>query len=677
MNREPGTILDGKYEIVQRLGSGGMGEVYLVRHLHLQELRVIKILRQDLAADSSAQKRFMREARLATQIKHPNVAILYDFASLEDGSFYMVWEHIEGQDIGDRLRHQGPFAVPVAIQLGIQALHGLEAIHATGVVHRDISPDNLMITQDKKGQPQVKIIDLGLAKTLEPDANYEVTQVGMFMGKLRYCSPEQAGTVSGGEAIDLRSDLYSFALVLYEMIVAMPPFDAENPHGFIFKRLSEDPLPLVGRNREVQVPPELDRVVRRGLERDREKRFPDAASFIAALEGVTQRLNAAATQEISIPASVVGGRAGGARVQTPAPSTRTASELTREERAELLAQIERAGRKVQETQSDLSKAESALAGGRLDEARDLIARIEAVNPRTAGLDSVKERLAEAQRQLDFQKRVVEAEQVLKNYLHRKQIPLARLALETLLELQPDHPGRAEFEGRIAHLADETGRDKRAAEALAHGRQALARRDFRAARRELDVLSRNDPMGERTALFRAEVEDAEQEGRQAAQADESRRRLEYLLSKGLFDEAEQEYTQLTRVETTRVTLDFYRETLDKARRQAEHDRRTAPFESRYQKALTARDWFTAREVAQELGNEVPDSPRSAAMFSEVERLEAIHRKQQAVEQGVKQVETFIGQGDAASAELALRVLLQMDPENHNRRRLEREIQGILK
>ena len=89
--REPGSVLDGKYEIMQRLGSGGMGEVYLVRHLHLQELRVVKILRQDLAADPSAQKRFMREARLATQIKHPSVAILYDFSRLEDGSFYMVW----------------------------------------------------------------------------------------------------------------------------------------------------------------------------------------------------------------------------------------------------------------------------------------------------------------------------------------------------------------------------------------------------------------------------------------------------------------------------------------------------------------------------------------------------------------------------------------------------------
>jgi eukaryotic-like serine/threonine-protein kinase len=148
--REPGIILDGKYQIVQRLGSGGMGEVYLVRHVHLQELRVIKILRQDLQTDPAAQKRFMREARLATQIKHPNVAILYDFAALPDeGSFYMVWEHIQGEDIGQWIRTNGPFPPALAIRLGIQALRGLEAIHATGVIHRDLSPDNLMITEDK------------------------------------------------------------------------------------------------------------------------------------------------------------------------------------------------------------------------------------------------------------------------------------------------------------------------------------------------------------------------------------------------------------------------------------------------------------------------------------------------------------------------------------------------
>jgi len=289
--------LDGKYEIVDRLGSGGMGEVYLVRHVHLQELRVVKILRQDLATDPSAQKRFMREARLATQIKHPNVATLYDFSRLEDGSFYMVWEHIQGEEVGDRVRRQGPFPVPVSVQLGIQALRGLEAIHAAGIIHRDLSPDNLMIMEDKRGQPALKIIDLGLARTLDADANFEITQVGMFMGKLQYCSPEQAGS-GGNQPLDARSDLYSFGLVLYEMITGMAPFESENQAGFIFKRLSEDPLPLTGRNPYVEVPAELDRVVRRALERDREKRFPDAGSFIQSLERVIQRMSAAETREI-------------------------------------------------------------------------------------------------------------------------------------------------------------------------------------------------------------------------------------------------------------------------------------------------------------------------------------------------------------------------------------------
>src|SRR4029077_9311881 len=299
--REPGSILDGKYEIVQRVGGGGMGEVYLVRHVHLQELRVVKILRQDLAADPSAQKRFMREARLATQIKHPNVAILYDFSTLPDASFYMVWEHIQGQDVGDRIRRQGPFPVMTAVRLAIQALNGLEAVHATGVIHRDLSPDNLMITEDKSGNLRLKIIDLGLARTLETDTSFEITQVGMFMGKLQYCSPEQASP-SGG-ALDHRSDLYSFGLVLYEMIAGLPPFESENQHGFFCKRLSEDPLPLRGRNPRVEVPVELDRVVRRALERARELRFPDARAFIAALERVEESLAGVETKEI--PKSVV------------------------------------------------------------------------------------------------------------------------------------------------------------------------------------------------------------------------------------------------------------------------------------------------------------------------------------------------------------------------------------
>src|SRR5687768_11043734 len=171
-----------------------MGEVYKVRHLHLQELRVIKILHRDRAADPASAQRFLQEARTATQVKHPNVAILYDYSQLPDGSFYMVWEHIEGEDVEQRLRREGPFPQALAVELAIQALRGLGAIHAAGVIHRDVSPDNLMIRGDGRGRYQLKIIDLGLAKDLAAAANFEITQAGTFVGKLRYCSPGRRGS---------------------------------------------------------------------------------------------------------------------------------------------------------------------------------------------------------------------------------------------------------------------------------------------------------------------------------------------------------------------------------------------------------------------------------------------------------------------------------------------------
>lgn len=667
--REPGSILDGKYEIVQRLGSGGMGEVYLVRHVHLQELRVVKILRQDLAADPAAQKRFMREARLATQIKHPNVAILYDFSTLPDASFYMVWEHIEGQDVGDRIRKQGPFPVAAAVRLGIQALHGLEAIHATGVIHRDLSPDNLMITEDKTGHLRVKIIDLGLARNLEVDASFEITQVGMFMGKLQYCSPEQAG-VPGGATLDHRSDLYSFGLVLYEMIAGLPPFDSENQHGFIFKRLSEDPLPLRGRNPRVEVPPELDRVVRRALERDRDQRYPDARSFILALEKVERALSAAETKEIpfdDLAAAMKAAPPPPASAPAP-PQPRSSSELSRAERLELLAQIDRAAKRVQESVGELSRAEAALAAGRLDEAQKLIAHVEATTPRAQGLDRLKERLAQA-------RRAIETEQVLAGYLQRKQLPLARLALETLLEVQPDHPNRGEYEGRLRLLAEEAEKGKRAETAVAAGRAALERRDLKAARRELETITREDPAGGRAEAFGRELEAAEREAQEGAEIDRRKHRFEEMLAAQRVGEAGEELAALSKLDVPRVTLDVFREQLAEVRASIRQEEQSAVFERRYRQAVEDHDWFAAREAAQELEKALPASPRAAAMFAEVGRLEAIHQRQQAVEQGVHQVETFIEQGDAPKAQLALKILLQMDPENRHRKRLEKQVGGL--
>jgi serine/threonine-protein kinase len=677
--RETGSVLDGKYEITQRLGSGGMGEVYLVRHLHLHELRVVKILRQDLAADPSAQKRFMREARLATQIKHPNVAILYDFSRLEDGSFYMVWEHIEGEDVGHRLRRAGPFPVPLAVHLGVQALRGLESIHASGVIHRDLSPDNLMLMEDRRGQPIIKIIDLGLARTLEADANFEITQVGMFMGKLQYCSPEQAG-VAGGQSLDARSDLYSFALVLYEMIVGRPPFDSENQAGFIFKRLSEDPLPLIGRNPQVQVPVELDRVIRQALERDRERRFPDAASFIKALERIAQSLSSAETREIPVSSlpSIARPASGPqtARPQTQIPAQRSAAELSKAEKDELLAQIARAATKrAQESSGEVARIEAALAAGQVEEAQRLITQLEATQPRAPGLDRARERLASLRQAAEQERRIAETEHVLSQYLQRKQLPLARLALETLTELSPGHPKRTDYEALVELLAHEVEQDKRAEAALAAGRAAVARRDFSAARRELENVARNDPKGRRAEAFAAELDAADQQARQDSSVEERTRSLEKALAESRVNDAERDLQELSHLGLARVTFDYYRERVAEARTQNDQRETLARLEWIYRKHIGDRDWIGARDAAAELDKAFPAIPRAAEMFSEVERLEAEHRREQAVEQGVHQIEGFVAAGNAAMAELALKILIQMDPENRHRKRLEKQVRSM--
>src|SRR5438874_12981669 len=165
LRRYMDTPIDGKYQLLMRLGVGGMGEVYKVIHVHLNAVRVIKLMRSAIASDKNAHDRFLREARLSTRIQHPNVATLFDFATLDDGSRYMVWEFIEGTNLHELLESNGPLSPRYAAQLAVQALRGLDAIHRAGIVHRDVSPENLMITRDDEGNERVKIIDLGIAKT--------------------------------------------------------------------------------------------------------------------------------------------------------------------------------------------------------------------------------------------------------------------------------------------------------------------------------------------------------------------------------------------------------------------------------------------------------------------------------------------------------------------------------
>jgi serine/threonine-protein kinase len=280
-------LLDGKYQILDRLGIGGMGEIFKVRHIHLNELRVIKIMRPNVAADDQGMQRFLQEARTSTMIKHKNLAMLYDFAQLDDGSYYMVWEFIDGTNIQKWIGQNGPMPARLAIEIAIQALSGLEHLHSMGLIHRDISPENIMLSQDHHGKLAVKVIDFGIAKQLsEGDGGQGLTQTGMFLGKLKYASPEQAGFLKEGEHLDPRSDLYSFGIVMYEMLAGRAPFQATNPHGYILKHVTEKPQPIHELNPAVKVPAQLESVIMKSLEKSRDNRYATAADFEHALEAI-------------------------------------------------------------------------------------------------------------------------------------------------------------------------------------------------------------------------------------------------------------------------------------------------------------------------------------------------------------------------------------------------------
>jgi serine/threonine-protein kinase len=296
----PGQVLDGKYEILDKLAEGGMGEVYRARHRHLDEIRIIKVTKPEAAGEAGSVRRFQEEARLATLVRHPNVAALYDFSRQPDGSYYMVWEYIDGVTLQTWLREHGPLDPAHAIDVARQVLAGLAEIHAQGIVHRDLSPDNIMV-RPVDGRLRAKIIDLGIAKRVAAES-LQMTGTGLFLGKLKYCSPEQAGALPAGQTLDARTDIYSLGVVLYEMLAGRAPFESATPEGYIGKHLHTPPPPLDVSALPPALGPPLATIVGRTLEKARDRRYRtarDLDSALAALEPAATGVATVAMDETS------------------------------------------------------------------------------------------------------------------------------------------------------------------------------------------------------------------------------------------------------------------------------------------------------------------------------------------------------------------------------------------
>ncbi len=269
---ERGATLFGRYEVIEEIGSGGMGSVYRVVDQQINEVMALKIIRPDIAMDSEVIERFTQELKTARKIAHRNVCRMFDIGE-DDGTHYITMEYVTGEDLRSLVKRIGQMTVSKTIDIAKQICAGLAEAHAVGVIHRDLKPQNIMI--DRNGN--VKIMDFGIARFVRTKG---ITTTGTIIGTPEYMSPEQAE----GKGVDQRSDIYSLGIVLFEAATGAVPFEGETPLGVAMKhKLEAAPDP---RQFNAQIPADLSGLILKCLEKEKEDRYQTVAEIIAELDAI-------------------------------------------------------------------------------------------------------------------------------------------------------------------------------------------------------------------------------------------------------------------------------------------------------------------------------------------------------------------------------------------------------
>jgi hypothetical protein len=280
---EPDTIIDGRYKVISRLGSGGMADVYLAEDQLLGRLLAVKLLHHHFAEDQEFVERFRREASSAAGLSHPNIVGIFDRGEWQ-GTYYIAMEYVAGRSLKTIVREHGALEPAVAIDTVVQILRAARFAHKRGVIHRDLKPHNVIL--DEEGR--ARVTDFGIARAGASD----MTLTGSIMGTAQYLSPEQAQ----GYAVSASSDLYSVGVILYELLTGVVPFEGETAVAIAFKQVSAEPRPPSAVN--PAVPPALDAIVLRALAKDPAQRFVDAEEFIAVLLREREALPAGRTAAV-------------------------------------------------------------------------------------------------------------------------------------------------------------------------------------------------------------------------------------------------------------------------------------------------------------------------------------------------------------------------------------------
>ena len=308
-----GSVIAERFHVLKKLGEGGMGQVYLAEHVKMGRRSAVKVMHPGMVHDADAIGRFNREAANASRINHPNVAGIYDFGETPEGLVYLAMEYIEGETLTDIVKAKGALPPIRAAEITRQAAEGLHVAHDMGIVHRDLKPDNIMVTVDRDGFDQVKVVDFGIAKSTSGDAQ-NVTRTGMVIGTPEYMSPEQLS----GDKVDGKSDVYSLAIVAFNMLTGQLPFPSDTAQSSMIMRLTERPKTLTDMKPDTVWPEDVQAVMDRALERDASLRYQKARDFGRALFAAIEHM----------PGNASAGVEGTMVMATPAFASRTVPPRT-------------------------------------------------------------------------------------------------------------------------------------------------------------------------------------------------------------------------------------------------------------------------------------------------------------------------------------------------------------